>query len=241
MSNQWIQELTRLALVLMIHQAWARAKIANTRIAVLLSAVLHPSSVHLTTRATLCRSDTLESKTETSSEAANAKSPDLMHPIKIQVHALTPLKLKFELLRLSIPPQKPGVARLHTTQNRDQTDSLCRVVESGARLPLCVCGSMADRSSGVEAYRQLLCRPAHTPGQVGGESLKVLPQHFALPKVFFHHRLIVQTAQRPLQPKTIPAVQHSDHLRSDAALRTHWLSHCLLSSRVVLMPTIYTT
>src|SRR5437868_9010204 len=60
--------------------------------------------------------------------------------------------------------------------------------------------------------RQLLCRLTHTAGQIGCESLKILPQHSSLPKVLFHDRLIIQAAQCPLQPKTIPTVQDSNHI-----------------------------
>jgi hypothetical protein len=142
------------------------------------------------------------------------KAQILMHPVKIQVHAFAPLKLKFELLSLSIPPQKPGMARLHTTQNRDQTPPHFVALLNLARDLLFAGAARWQINHGTALpCRQLLCRPAHASGQIGGESLKVLPQHFALPKVFFHHWLIVQTAQRPLQPKTIPAVQYSDHLR----------------------------
>src|SRR5688572_2945894 len=213
-SNQRIQKLTPLALVLPIHQRLGTPKIANPRIAVLLSAVLHPGSVHLTPEPLSAVQTHLNQKRKPALKPQMQKAQILMHPIKIQVHALTPLKLKFELLRLSIPPQKPGVARLHTTQNRDQTPSDFVALLNLARDFLFACAARWQIDHGAAlAYRQLLCRPAHTSGQVGGESLKVLPQHFALPKVFFHHRLIVHTAQRPLQPKTIPAVQHSDHLR----------------------------
>ena len=59
---------------------------------------------------------------------------------------------------------------------------------------------------------QLLRRLTHPTGQLGCESLKILPQHSGLPKILFHHRLIIQTAQRPLQPQTIPAVQHPDNI-----------------------------
>src|SRR5262245_19447470 len=60
--------------------------------------------------------------------------------------------------------------------------------------------------------RQLLCRLTHTAGQIGCESLKILPQHSSLPKVLFHYGLVIQAAQRSLQPKPIPTVQHSNHI-----------------------------
>lgn len=138
-----------------------------------------------------------------------------MHPIKIQVNAFAPLKFDLQLAGHSIPTQKPGVTRFHATQNSDQP-----LVHLVALLDLAGYFLFARAARTEINHRtlmlpgQLLCRLSHTARHIGCEALKILPQHSGLPKVLFHHRLVIQTAQRPLQPKTIPAMQHSDYIGS---------------------------
>jgi hypothetical protein len=50
----------------------------------------------------------------------------------------------------------------------------------------------------------------HATGQSGDQGFEVLPQNAALLEVIIHRRRIIQTAQRPLQPQAILAVQNAD-------------------------------
>src|SRR5438105_3538876 len=212
-SHQRTQKLTPLALVLLIHQHLGTPNIANPRIAVLLSPVAHPGSVHLTPEPFSTVQTDLNQKWKPSLKSKMQKTKLLMHPVKIQVNAFAPLKLNLQLAGHSIPPQKPRATRFHATQNSYQP--LAHLV---ALLNLANHFLFARATRSEIDHRtlmppcQLLCRLTHTAGQIGCESLKILPQHSSLPKVLFHDRLIIQAAQCPLQPKTIPTVQDSNHI-----------------------------
>src|SRR5258707_9778098 len=119
-SHQRAQKLTPLALVLLIHQRLGTPDIPNPRIAVVLSLVAHPGSVHLTPEPLSPVQTHLNEKRKPALQSKMQKTQLLMHPIKIQVHAFTPLKLDLQLAGHSIAAQKPGATRFYATQNSDQ-------------------------------------------------------------------------------------------------------------------------
>src|SRR5258707_14578085 len=212
-SHQRAQKLTPLALVFLTHQRLGTPDTPNPRIAVLFSLVAHPGSVHLTPEPLSPVQTHLNEKRKPALQSKMQKTQLLMHPIKIQVHAFTPLKLDLQLARHSIAVQKPGATRFYATQNSDQPLAHLVALLDLAGHFLLACAARREINHGtLMPPGQLLRRLTNTTGQVGCESLKILPQHCALPKVLFHHPLVIQASQRPLQPKTIPAVQHPDHI-----------------------------
>jgi hypothetical protein len=131
------------------------------------------------------------------------------------VNAPAPLQLNLQLAGHSIPPQKPGVTRFHATQNRDQPlGNLVTVLNLTSHFLFARAARRQIDHWTLMPPSQLLGRLTHTAGQIGREALKILPQHSSLPKVLFHHRLVIQAAQCPLQSKTIPTVQDSNHIAS---------------------------
>src|SRR5437870_2632973 len=210
--HQRTQKLTPVALVLLIHQRLGTPDIANPRIAVLSSLVAHPGSVHLTPEPLPAVQAHLNQKRKPGLKSKMQKTKLVMHPIKIQVNAFAPLKLDLQLAGHSIAPQKPGVTRFYATQNSDQPfANLVALLDLAGHFLFARAARRQIDHRTLMPPGQLLCRLTHTARQIGCESLKILPQHSGLPKVLFHHRLVIQAAQRPLQPKTIPAVQHSNH------------------------------
>src|SRR5882672_6707884 len=211
--DQGTQELAPLALMLLIHQRLGTPDLSNPRIAVLLSSVAHPGSVHLTPEPLFPVQTHLNEKRKPALQSKMQKTQLLMHPIKRQVHAFTPLKLDLQLTGPSIAAQKPGATRFYATQNSDQPLAhLVALLDLAGHFLLACAARREINHRTLMPPGQLLRCLTNTTGQVGCESLKILPQHSGLPKVLFHHRLIIQTTQRPLQPKTIPAVQYSDHI-----------------------------
>src|SRR5258705_5327849 len=211
--DQGTQKLAPLALMLLIHQRLGTPDISHPRIAVLLSSVAHPGSVHLTPEPLSPVQTHLNEKRKPALQSKMQKTQLLMHPIKIQVHAFTPLKLDFQLAGHSIAAQKPGATRFYATQNSDQPLAhLVALLDLAGHFLLARTAQREINHRTVLPPGQLLRRLTNTTGQVRCESLKILPQHSGLPKVLFHHCLIIPAAQRHLQPKTIPAWQHSNHI-----------------------------
>src|ERR687897_2246736 len=162
-----------------------------------------------------------------------------MHPIKIQMNALAPLKMKLQLAGCSIAPQKPGVTRFYTTQNSYQPlVNLVSFLDLASHFLFARAARRQIDHGTMVPFGQLFCRLTYTAGQVGCESLKIFPQHSGLPKVPFHHGLIIQAAQCPLQPKTIPTVQDSNHI--GFMLLHECTAISFFVEWVLLMPTLYT-
>src|SRR5437867_9734636 len=211
--HQRTQKLTPVTLVLLIHQRLGTPDISNPWIAVVLAPILHPGSVHLTPQPFPTVQTDLNQKWKPGLKSKMQKTKLLMHPVKIQVDAFAPLKLNLQLAGRSIPPQKPRAARFHATQNSYQPLAHLVALLNLARHLLFARAARSEIDQRtLMPPRQLLCRLTHTAGQIGCESLNILPQHSSLPKVLFHYRLVIQAAQCPLQPKTIPTVQHSNHI-----------------------------
>src|SRR5258708_16138910 len=118
-SHQRAQKLTPLALVLLIHQRLGTPDISHPRIAVLLSLVAHPGSVHLTPEPLSPVQTHLNEKRKPSLKSQMQKAQLLMHPIKIQGHAFTPLKLDLRFAVHSIAAQNPGAPRSSSTHTPD--------------------------------------------------------------------------------------------------------------------------
>src|SRR4030095_14509244 len=212
-SHQPTQKLAPVALVLLIHQRLGTRDIANPRTQVLLSLLAQPGSVHRTPQPFSAVQTDLNQKRKPSLKSKMQKTKLLMHPVKIQVNAPAPLKLNLQLAGHSIPLQKPGVAWFHATQNSYQALAhLVALLDLAGYLLFARAARRQIDHRTLMPPRQLLCRLTYTAGQIGCESLKILPQHSSLPKVFIHDRLVIQAAQRPLQPKTIPTVQDSNHI-----------------------------
>src|SRR5207247_10015710 len=57
-----------------------------------------------------------------------------------------------------------------------------------------------------------LSSSTNTTRQTDGELLELFPHHPRFSEVVLHHRWIIQTPKRPLQPQSIPPVQYPDHI-----------------------------
>ncbi len=175
-SHQRAQKLTPLALVLLIHQRLGTPDISHPRIAVLLSSVAHPGSVHLTPEPLSPVQTHLNEKRKPGLKSKMQKTQLLMHPIKIQVHAFTPLKLDLQLAGHSIAAQKPGATRFYATQNSDQPLAHLVALLDLAGHFLLACAARREINHGtLMPPGQRLCRLTHTARQIGCESLKILP------------------------------------------------------------------
>ena len=136
-----------------------------------------------------------------------------MHPVKVQVDALTPFKPKFEPSGHTIAAQKPSTARLDTAKHSNQSQlNFVTLLNLASFVLLAHAAGVKVKHRPLMPRRQIHCRLAHTSRQRGGEGFKIFPQNSRLPEVLFHHRLVIKTSKRALQPQPIPTVQNSDDI-----------------------------
>src|SRR5436309_2291631 len=137
-----------------------------------------------------------------------SKTQPFMNPVKIKIGAFAPLKTQLQSLSRSVPMHAPPPARLHATHNRYQSLLYSVPLLDLARLIL-----LARTARGQIDHWPLLllclilsCL-TNTTRQTDGELLEVFPHHPRFSEVVLHHRWIIQTPKRPLQPQSIPPVQ----------------------------------
>jgi hypothetical protein len=136
-----------------------------------------------------------------------------MDPVKIKMRAFSPLKTQLQFLGRSVPPHAPPPARLHATHERYQSLLYPVTFLDLARLILFARTARGQIDHGpLSPLCHILASLTNTPRQTDRELLEVFPHHPGFSQVLFHHRWIIQTSKRPLQPHSIPPVQYPDHI-----------------------------
>src|SRR6266436_558849 len=221
--DQRVHQLGPVRFVLFFQQSLGACGISHPAKTVILAAVSHPRSIHLTRQPLSTVNTDLHQEGEPRLQSNAQPTQLLVNQIKVEVDTFTPLQFKFQLLGLTITAGTPVSTGLDTTQHSNKSRTHARALFNlQSNLFLARPAGRQVNHRAAMFLGQGRTRLADTVGKANRKGLKVLPKHTGPLEIILHDRRIIETSQRPLKPKPVPSVQYADDIGLMALYKWMW-------------------